>query len=38
MITKIKTSIFDGLKYENIDEAEYTKLLKGIADCFKTSA
>ena len=38
MITKIKTSIFDGLKYKNIDEVEYMKLLKGIADCFKASA
>ena len=37
-ITKIKTSIFDELEYDNIDVTEYTKLLKGIVGYFERSA
>jgi len=31
MVTKIKNLIFDNLKYQNIDEREYAKLLRGIS-------
>lgn len=31
ILTEIKESIFDGLKSQNVDSAEYTKLLQGIS-------